>query len=221
VRKKFSRSIEQEFVRIRGLISGAPGPRILNGIRFMNYFSQAIQELRSVSIPDYDERVEDICRELGGEAMEKGGWPASFFPQILNLLSDPKFLSVRTSWNLLLFIKKNWERLSPTEVSELKNVLVAAFDKFGDFTGPHLVSKILGEHYPDESTLAILKILGKKASQPARELVPYAFETLAKVTHDQALRDSAIRELRTFLKDDSEAVRREAALSLNKIERTP
>lgn len=184
----------------------------------MSYFSEAIQELQAVSISDYEERVEDICRDLDDETMEEGGWPASFFREVLNLLSDMRFLSVRTSWNLLLFIKRNWERLSPAEVSALKNILVAAFDKFGDFTGPLLVAEILGKYYPDENTLSALKTLSRISKPPARELVPCGFETLAKATNDQTLRDSAIRELRTLLLDDSEAVRREAALALNKIE---
>jgi HEAT repeat protein len=186
----------------------------------VSYFSEAIQELRSISISDYEDRVEDIFYELDGEIIEEGGWPASFFPEVLNLLSDTRFLSVRTSWKLLLFIRQNWQRLSPTEVSALKNILVAAFDKFGDFTGPLLVAEILGKFYPDENTLAALKTLSTDSKPPARELVPCGFEMLAKTTCDQTLRDSAIRELRTLLKDDSEPVRIEAALSLSKIEHT-
>ncbi len=186
----------------------------------MSYFSEAIQELRSVAISDYDDRVEDICLELDGETTEEGGWPASFFPEILKLLSDTRFLSVRTSWRLLLFVRNNWERLSPTEVSALKNILVDAFDKFGDFKGSHLVAKMLGKFYPDEDTLTALKTLNRNSKPRARELVPYGFETLARATYEQALRDSAIRELEILLKDDSEAVRSEAALSLSKIERT-
>jgi hypothetical protein len=184
----------------------------------MSHFSDAIRELRSVSISDYDDRVEDICLELDGEALEEGGWPASFFPEILKLLNDTRFLSVRTSWRLVLFVKNNWERLSPAEVSALKNILVDAFDRFGDFKGSHLVAKILGKFYPDEDTLAALKTLNRKSKPRARELVPYGFETLARATSDQALRDAAVRELEILLKDDSEPVRSEAALSLRRIE---
>lgn len=186
----------------------------------MSYFSAAIQQLRSVSMSDYDDRVEDICVELDGETIEEGGWPQSFFPEILKLLSDTRFLSVRTSWKVLLFVRNNWERLSPTDVSALKSVLVTAFDKFGDLTGPHLVAKILGKFYPDENTLVALKTLNRVSKLPARELVPYGFETLARSSCDQALRESAVRELKILLKDDSDAVRSEAALSLSRIEST-
>jgi hypothetical protein len=184
----------------------------------MNYFSKAIQELRSISVSDYDERVEDICRELDEEAIEQGRWPSSFFPEVLDLLSDTRFLSVRTSWKLLLFLRNNWDRLSPVEVDALKKILVATFDKLGDFTGPLLVAEILGKFYPDEDTLVALKTLSRVTKSPARELVPHGFATLAKETGDQTLRDSAIRELKALLQDDSEAVRSEAALSLSRIE---
>src|SRR5262249_36016465 len=153
---------------------------------------------------------------LDGETVEEGGWPASFFPEILALLSDTRFLSVRTSWRLLLFLKNNWERLSPIEVDAVKKILVDAFDKFGGFKGTHLVAKILGKFYPDEDTLTALKTLNTNSKPRARELVPYGFETLARATSDQALRDSAIRELEILLKDNSEAVRSEAALSLSR-----
>lgn len=186
----------------------------------MSYFTKAIQELRSLSVSDYDERVEDICRELDDETMEEGGWPRSFFPEVLNLLNDTRFLSLRTSWKLLSFIRQNWQRLSPTEVSALKNILVDAFDKFGDFTGPLLVAEILGKFYPDENTLAALKTLNRISKPPARELVPSGFEMLAKTADDPTLRDAAIRELKALLNDDSEAVSKEAALSLSKIEDT-
>lgn len=151
--------------------------------------------------------------------MEEGAWPASFFPEILNLLSDTRFLSVRTSYKLVHFIKGNWERLSPSDVSALKGILVAAFDKFGDFLGPFLVAEILGEFYPDQNTLAVLMTLNRISKAPARELVPLGFENLARATNDQTLRESAIRELNALLNYDLEAVRYEAALSLGRIER--
>jgi hypothetical protein len=185
----------------------------------MNYFLQAIQELRSVPIPDYEERVEDICRDLDDEAMEQAGWPAEFFAQVLALLSDSRFLSVRTSWHVLHFIKNNWKLVSAGEAAELKKVLVAGYDRFGDWMGPFLASEILGKFYPDGDTLEILKKLGKAARVPAGELVPHGIETLARTTKDETLRDLAIRELQKLGESDSEHVRREAQISLEKIKK--
>jgi len=187
----------------------------------MSYFLRAIQELSSVPIPDYEERVEDICRDLDDEAMEEGGWPAEFFAQVLTLLSDSRFLSVRTSWHVLHFIKNNWKLVSAGEAAELKKVLVAGYDRFGDWMGPFLASEILGEFYPDGDTLAILKELSKAARVPARELVPHGIETLARTTQDELLRGLAVQALELLLKDDSEAIQKEAAISLKKVGQKP
>ena len=186
----------------------------------MSYFSEAVQELHSVPISDYDDRVEDICRALDEETMEVGRWPATFFPELLNLLRDSNFLAVRTSWHLLYFIRNNWKRLTSSEASAFKDVLVTGFDKFGDSMGPFLASELLGKFYPDEDTLTVLKKLTKTARPPARELVPHGFETLARKTQDESLRRLAIHELESLLKDDSEAIRSEAAASLKNVSRS-
>jgi len=186
----------------------------------LNHFENAIKELQTVSISDYEDRVEDICRDLEFETLEEDSWPDFFFPELLKLLSDEKFLSVRTSWHLLKFIEGNWEYLSAAEVSTLKKVLVEAFDKFGgEFMGPFLVAEMLGEFYPDSHTLETLITLNRTSKPLARELVPLGFENLARSTSNQALRESAIAELKTLLQDASEPVRHEAALSLGRIER--
>jgi YD repeat-containing protein len=189
--------------------------------RKMGYFVQAIQELRSVPIPDYEERVEDICRDLQDETDEIGDWPAEFFPGVLALLQDPQFVSVRTSWHLLQFLKKNWNLISEEEASALKGAVVDAYDKFGDWTGAFIASEVLGELYPDRDTLAILTRLSKTARDPWRELVPHGMEKLARTTQDHTLRAAAIEELRLLLQDKSEALRREASGSLSLLRLDP
>ena len=52
------------------------------------------------------------------------------------------------------------------------------FDKFGDWMGVFVTSEILGEHYADEATLAILANLGNSARLPARAAVPHGLQTL-------------------------------------------
>jgi len=180
----------------------------------MSYFPKAVQELRTTASPDYEQRIEDICRDLDSETIKEDSWPATFFPELLKLLSDEAFLSVRTSWHLLYFIKNNWKFVSPSQTTAFKKILVATFDKFGDWMGAFVGSEILGEFYPDEDTLEILKKLSKSANFPARELVPHLFESLARATQDQELRGKTIQELESLLNDASEAIRGEAAIAL-------
>lgn len=183
----------------------------------MSHFLKAIQELRSVNVSDYDERIEDICRDLDDETMQQGSWPTGFFPELMSLLSDDNFLAVRTSWNLLRFIKNNWDLVSPNDAAVFREKLVAAFDRFGDWMGPFVASEILGEFYPDAKTLRMLSALSRTAGTPARELVPHALETLGRTTQDEVLRGLVVRELEVLVKDDSEAVRKEAATALKRV----
>jgi hypothetical protein len=91
------------------------------------------------------------------------------------------------------------------------------FDKFGDWMGAFVTSEILGEHYADEATLAILPNLGKSARLPARAAVPHDLETLARVTQQESVRGLAINQLQELQKNDSEEVRQEALISLKKL----
>lgn len=187
----------------------------------MSDFLEAVRELRSVETPDYENRIEDICADLDGAIIEEGRWPPEFFSRLTDLLSDPKFLSVRTSWHLLRFIQNNWELVSPNEASIFRGVLVNGFDRFGDWMGSFVAAEMLGKFYPDEETLGRLSILSRTAAMPARELVPHGLDTLARATQDDALRDGAIKELQRLLNDNSDAVREEAAISLSRIDRDP
>lgn len=186
----------------------------------MSDFLRAIQELRSVPIPDYEERVQDICRDLHDETIENGGWPAEFFAQVLTLLRDSRFLSIRTSWNVLHFIKNNWNLISPQEAAALRGALVSSYGRFGDWMGSFLASEILGQFYPDEETLRIFVRLSKADPSPATELIPHGLETLTRSTQDETLRGLAIGELEKLRESDSEHVRREAQISLEKIKKS-
>jgi hypothetical protein len=83
--------------------------------------------------------------------------------------------------------------------------------------GAFVIGEILGEHYADEETLAILTRLANPQRLHWRELVPHALETLAKTTDREPLRSLAILQLQELKENDSEPVRQGAALSLAKL----
>jgi hypothetical protein len=180
-------------------------------------FQSALEQLRASSRTRDDEAVAKIIKDLEVTTVEAGEWPVGFFNGLEELLKDQSFLSLKNSWNLLYFINNNWEQLSAGDQEQLRRVVADAFDKYGDWMGAFVTSEILGEHYADETTLAILTDLGKSARLPARAAVPHGLETLAKVTQQESVRGLAINELQELQKSDSEEVRQEARVSLKKL----
>jgi hypothetical protein len=83
--------------------------------------------------------------------------------------------------------------------------------------GAFVIGEILGDHYADEATLAILERLAKTASLLARQLLPHALEHLAKAADRESLRVQAIHQLQELEKSDSKEVRDEAFTSLAKL----
>lgn len=180
-------------------------------------FQSALEQLRASNRSRDDEAVAEVLKDLELTTVEAGKWPTGFFDELEELLKDQSFLSLKNSWNLLYFINNNWEQLSPHDQEQLRRVLAVAFDKYGDWMGAFVTSEILGEHYADEATLAILADLGKSARLPARAAVPHGLETLARVTQQESVRGLAINQLQELQKSDSEEVRQEALISLKKL----
>jgi hypothetical protein len=150
----------------------------------------------------------DMCKE----------WPNSFFDGLLSLLEDPKFLALEESWNLLDFLNGNWDVLCEEQRERLRPILAAAFDEYGNWMGAFLTAEILGEHYTDEETLAVLKSLSRTAKLPARPLVPHGLVYLARATADERLRSSAVEQLRHLSRSENEEVREEAIIGLRDLD---
>jgi hypothetical protein len=180
-------------------------------------FQSALEHLRASSRSRDDEALAEVLKDLELTTVEAGKWPAGFFDELEELLKDQSFLSLKNSWNLLYFINNNWEQLSSHDQEQLRRVLAVAFDKYGDWMGAFVTSEILGEHYADEATLAILADLGKSARLPARAAVPHGLEALAKTTPDESLRRVAIDRLQGLQRSEFEVVRNEALVSLKKL----
>ncbi len=147
-------------------------------------------------------------------------WPAGFAESLAAFLRDPQFLRLPNSWKLLHFLNTNWKQLSAEDCLHLKPLLIDTFDKHADWMGAFVGAEILGERYPDESTLSIFVQLAKNAALLARELVPHGIEYLAKSTQNESLRQKAITALQSLQQSDSESMRGEAAISLRKLGHT-
>lgn len=165
-----------------------------------------------------DDAIEDALMLLETDFDTIGlPWPAGFFAELTKLLNDPNFLSLAKSWKLLYFIRNNWEQITDADRSSLKELLIEKFDKYADWMGAFVSSEILGERYPNASTLTAFTQLAKTAQSRARALVPHGIEYLAKSATDEPLRRNAVRLLRELKENDSEEVREEALISLRRL----
>ncbi len=180
-------------------------------------FQLSLERLQECIRSRDNDEIENVLTDLDSLTIEVDRWPDGFFEGLERLLREPNFLGLANSWKLFYFITSNWEQVSEHEKARLREVLGEAFDNCGDWMGAFVIGEILGEHYPDEVTLAILVHLAKTARLPARELAPHGIEVLAKTTQHEELRLLAIRHLRELSESDSGGVHREALLSLAKL----
>jgi hypothetical protein len=184
-------------------------------------FQLALERLRGC-IPSRDnDEIENVVTDLDLFTIEVERWPGGFFEGLEELLRDPHFLGLAQSWKLFYFIASNWEQISEREKERLREVLGQAFDNCGDWMGAFVIGEILGDHYADEATLAIMERLAKTGSLNARQLLPHALEHLAKATDRESLRSQAIQQLQKLGKSDLEEVRDEAFTSLAKLGISP
>ena len=165
------------------------------------------------------------ANEMGGLIHERNiavlfenGWSPSAFLATTDLLRSESFLRLARSWKLVHSVDLNWEMLSASQQTALRDILVATFDKHADFMGAFVIGEMLGRRYGDAQALEVLSGLAVSAALPARALVPHGLETLAR---EGALdiRDAALDQLRSLLNSSTEEVRAEAAECLERVNR--
>src|SRR6266481_736545 len=180
-------------------------------------FQLSLERLRECIHSRDNDEIENVLTDLDSFTIEVERWPDGFFDGLVGLMRDPNFLGLTNSWKLFYFITSNWEQIPEHEKEGLREVLGEAFDNCGDWMGAFVIGEILGDHYADEATLAILARLAKTTSLLTRQLLPHALEHFAKATHREEHRSLAIQQLQELGKSDSKEVREEAFMSLAKL----
>ena len=180
-------------------------------------FQLSLERLRECIHSRDNDEIENVLTDLDSFTIEVERWPDGFFDGLVGLMRDPNFLGLTNSWKLFYFITSNWEQIPEHEKEGLREVLGEAFDNCGDWMGAFVIGEILGDHYTDEATLAILARLAKTTSLLTRQLLPHALEHFAKATHREEHRSLAIQQLQELGKSDSKEVREEAFMSLAKL----
>ena len=205
--------MRDDMLRMDEAVIGSEGISKMDGTEFQ----VSLERLRGCIRSRDNDEIENVVADLDLFTIEVERWPDGFFEGLEGLMRDPHFLGLPKSWKLFYFIANNWEQISEREKERLREVLGEAFDKCGDWMGAFVIGEVLGDHYADEATLAILERIAKTASLLTRQLLPHALEHLAKATDRESLRSQAIQQLQELGKSDSEEVRDEAFLSLAKL----
>jgi len=165
-------------------------------------FETALEQLRTCIISRNDDTVAKLLMDLDLATVATGEWPVGFFQGWKNS-EGPELPEPDEFLESLVLYQQQLEQLSAQEQARLRQILADAFDNYGSWMGAFVTSEILGEHYADEATLAILARLAKTARLPARAAVPHALETLAKTTQHEPLRGLAIRQLQELQESNS------------------
>ncbi len=154
-------------LRLDEAVIGIEGISQMDGTEFQ----LSLERLRGCIHSRDNDEIENVVTDLDLFTIEVERWPDGFFDGLEGLMRDPRFLGLANSWRLFYFIANNWEQISEREKERLRELLGEAFDSCGDWMGAFVVGEILGDHYADETTLAILERLAKTANLLARQLL--------------------------------------------------
>jgi len=160
-----------------------------------------------------------LILELTTSASLCTGFTDDFFSRVRSLLKKPEFLDLDESWKLSYFLDDAWRLLSVPQREALRGMLTTAFDKHRNYMGAFVIAEILGRRFNDEQALQDLLNLSRVAQLPARALVPHGLETLIENNIQADIKARAVARLRELTKSDDEQVRKEAGISLAKVER--
>jgi hypothetical protein len=155
--------------------------------------------------------VEDAIGQLEWFTEDDGTWGEELFGAVTGLLRDAPFLNTGTSYQLVSTLGLEWDCLSPRQQDELRPLLAAAFDKYGDWLGSQLTAELFAERYADEAAYGTLERLSRTAAHvPARALATYGIGKLARTLERGPVYDRAIAALSELSTSAETDVSREA-----------
>ena len=139
----------------------------------------------------------------------------AFVDFVIGLLSDPVYLDVKNSFQLLYVVEAEWQLISTHQKTALLPALEAAYPRFHDPMARFMTAELLGDFYGDEPALQTLQRLASLPDASLRELVPMGLGHLIR-SPDVQLAERARSLLNTMAEDPSENVRGEVGIALRK-----
>lgn len=174
-----------------------------------------IAQIRTSAAEFDNDGVEDGIEQLEWFTDDEGMWGVELFEAVKSLLGDVAFLNTGTSHRLVSALELNWDALSERQHAELRPLLAAAFDKFGDWLGAQLIAEIFSKHCADEAAFETFERLSREAANaPARALAAYSTGRLARTFERGPVYNRAIAALNELTKSPEPDVAQEAREAL-------
>ena len=187
-----------------------------------NEIRDALAAVRACVVEGDADAVENAIGNLEFYILDADGWPGDLFEGVSDLLGDPAFLAIPTSYRLARLLNENWDELTSPQRNAVRPPLTSAFDRFGDWMGAFVVAEILGDRYADEAALVALEDLSSNGETPAaRELAAYGLGRLAVAVPEGPLHARAVDKLNALAVSSAPEVRKEALQALRRLAAGP
>ena len=187
-----------------------------------NEIRDALAAVRACVVERDADAVENAIGNLEFYILDADGWPGDLFEGVSDLLGDPAFLAIPTSYRLARLLNENWDELTSPQRNAVRPLLTSAFDRFGDWMGAFVVAEILGDRYADEAALVALEDLSSNGETPAaRELAAYGLGRLTVAVPEGPLHARAVDKLNALAVSSAPEVRKEALQALRRLAAGP
>jgi len=151
-----------------------------------------------------------------GRSEDNQTFDARLFDYLLFLLQESDFLQAEGASNVLFLIEDDWSLLSSKQKEIILPELIRTYPLFKDPMAWFAIAELLGEYFADENAFRALQQLKNVKDEEPRSLVPMGFEQIVRHSSKE-LATRAFNEIIKMREDDSEQVRMEANISLNRL----
>ncbi|GEM_PF-1789618 len=138
------------------------------------------------------------------------------FGCLIDLLQNDAFLSDENASIALSVFESDWSSLTSSQKSILLSNIVEAYSSFRDPIAWFTIAEIIGEYFANEEAFFALMRLKTTPEEEPRSLIPMGFEQIVRHS-SRELAAKAFSEIIKMRQDESEQVRMEVDISLNRL----
>lgn len=187
----------------------------------MNALDQLLAEISGRDALRSEGTLSDWILRAELELVSWDTFPPVLYETLLNFFVTNNFVLRDGSWQLLHLLQNNHDLMTSAQKEQLVLLLVEFFPKFKDWMVAFVAAEIIGSWYAgSDRDLGVFEELLAKTQLEIVPCIPHAIETVARETHSEVVRSQAVKLLEALTAHPVELVRREAAISLEKVRRS-